>query len=194
MTGRITWVVAAAIAATTWPADAAAHAFAPRDGLIAGLAHPLGGWDHLLAMVLVGMLSTRLQRRDLWALPATFVGVMVLAAGAGMKGWIYPGLEAGISLSVVVLGLLLIARAGPRRLVYSAVAVFAALHGAAHGLEAPVQAAPGLYVAGFASATAALHAVGVFVALLCDQERWGATAVRGAGAAAALAGTAFVLA
>jgi urease accessory protein len=36
------------------------------NGLMAGLAHPVGGWDHLLAMVAVGIISAKIGGRHIW--------------------------------------------------------------------------------------------------------------------------------
>jgi len=41
------------------PHPALAHGLVGND-LMAGLAHPVGGWDHLLAMVAVGIISTKI--------------------------------------------------------------------------------------------------------------------------------------
>jgi urease accessory protein len=69
------------------------------------------------------------------------------------------------------------------------VALFALLHGHAHGGELPGDAATATYAAGFAIATALLHALGLGIAHLAGSER-GRLLVRGAGALVAAAGVA----
>ncbi len=73
--------------------------------LASGMLHPIGGWDHLLAMVAVGVLSTKLGRRAIWGLPLIFVASMAAGYLAGLWGVALDGTEWGVMLSVVVLGL-----------------------------------------------------------------------------------------
>src|SRR4051794_14835334 len=73
-------------------------------GFMHGFEHPLGGLDHLLAMVAVGLWAAQVGGRALWALPAAFVASMVLGGFAGMEGLLLPSVELGILGSVLVLG------------------------------------------------------------------------------------------
>ena len=52
-----------------------------------GFAHPLGGLDHVLAMVAVGLYAAMLGGRALWLVPATFVTVMALGGALGIAGY-----------------------------------------------------------------------------------------------------------
>lgn len=157
-------------AATTCALALSAPAFAHEGhGVVssfeAGLAHPFGGLDHLAAMVAVGWAATlgpKLSLTRLLALPATFVAAMLTGA---LLGWAGHGLglaEAGILASLVALGALLVFGA---RLSLPATLALVALaglpHGIAHAAELPANGAAGLYMAGFALGTAALHALGV---------------------------------
>lgn len=54
--------------------------------LVAGLSHPLGGADHLLAMVAVGLWAAGIGGRAVWALPLAFVAAMVAGGGLGAAG------------------------------------------------------------------------------------------------------------
>ena len=69
-----------------------------------GFLHPLGGIDHVLAMVAVGLFAGQLGGRALWLVPASFVGVMTAAGLAGTSGVSLPLTEAGIAASIIVLG------------------------------------------------------------------------------------------
>jgi urease accessory protein len=154
----------------------------------AGLTHPWTGLDHLLAMVAVGLWAGLVGGRAVWAWPVAFVGVMVLGGALGMAGVALPLVESGILASVVALGLLVLAALRlPVAVGAVLVAVFAVLHGHAHGAELPVEGAAASYFAGFALATAALHALGLGAAYLATGER-GKLIVRGAGALVAVAG------
>jgi urease accessory protein len=135
-------------------------------GFAAGFGHPLSGIDHLLAMVAVGLWAAQLGGRALWAVPATFVTLMLAGAGLGMYGVPVPFVEAGILFSVLVLGVLV---AGAYRLPVVAgamlVGAFALFHGHAHGSEMPLSVAGVAYCTGFAVATAMLHATGMAAGL-----------------------------
>jgi hydrogenase/urease accessory protein HupE len=66
--------------------------------------HPLGGVDHVLAMVAVGFFATLLGGPALWLVPMAFVAMMSVGGALGMAGVPVPFLEVGIGLSVVALG------------------------------------------------------------------------------------------
>jgi urease accessory protein len=160
------------------------HAFS----FASGFKHPLTGLDHMLAMVAVGLWAGLNGGRALWAWPVAFVAVMVLGGLAGMAGVPLAIVESGILASVIVLGLVVLMAA--RLPVWAGaglVALFAVLHGHAHGAELPVEGAAASYFAGFAVATAALHALGLGAAYLATGAR-GKLIVRGAGALVAVAG------
>ena len=140
-------------------------------GFLAGLAHPVGGADHLLAMVAVGIVSTRAGRGLAWALPITFLVGMVIGFLCGFGGLPFAGAEHGIVLSVMVLGLL-VALPG-RWLPYAAsvvVLAFGWCHGFAHGREWPAHASPWGFALGFLGTTAGLHAIGVITGLLYREQ------------------------
>lgn len=147
-----------------------AHGLLPGRGLVAGLAHPVGGWDHLLAMVAVGILSAKMGGRAIWMLPLHFVLSMAVGYGAGLGGLSIPLTEWGILLSVVVLGgqVALSHRcdSGRLRSEYLIVLLFGLCHGYAHGLEWPQQTSALWFSFGFVVSTAGLHLIGVILGLL----------------------------
>ncbi len=65
-------------------------------GFIAGFMHPVGGLDHVLAMVAVGLFAAHLGGRALWAVPAAFVALMAVGGALGMNGVAVPYVETGI--------------------------------------------------------------------------------------------------
>lgn len=170
--------------------SAFAHAgHAAAFGFSSGFLHPFGGLDHVLAMIAVGLLAAQLGGRALWLVPGTFVTVMALAAAAGVAGVPLPGTEYGILLSIVAISLPVAFALGmPVTLAMLLVGVFAIFHGHAHGAELPagVEAAP--YVAGFALATALIHAAGISFGLALGRLAMGRPALRIAGGAIVLAG------
>lgn len=159
---------------------------------MAGAMHPLGGLDHLAAMVAIGLWSAINGGRRLWLWPAVFVAAMLAGACAALAGLAFPYVEPTIAASVVVLGLLAaLAVKAPMWLGALFVAVFALAHGHAHGTEFSGTTA-GLYMAGFALVTAALHGVGILAANVGTRIA-GMMPARVAGAAAALVGVALVV-
>lgn len=153
-----------------------------------GLNHPLHGLDHILAMVAVGLWAAQLGGRSLWLVPATFVSLMTVGGALGMMGFHLPMVEAGILVSVLVLGLLVATKARlPLILSMGVTGLFAIFHGHSHGTEIPMAASGITYALGFVAATAALHACGIGLGLLA-QKRMAAPALRFAGAGIAMAG------
>lgn len=169
------------------PALAVAHPGHDHAGIMSGLAHPVFGLDHLLAMLAVGLWAAQQTGTARWALPLTFVATMLLGGLLGFAGIEMPLMETGIAGSVLALGLLVaLAVRPPLAVAAGLTALFAASHGVAHGLELPALSSPWGYAAGFVAATAALHGAGYVVARSLPQVA--APLVRIAGAASALAG------
>ena len=162
----------AALALLAAPALAFAHPGHGEHGLVAGLAHPLTGLDHLLAMFAVGLWAAQQQGAARLALPCTFVGTMLVGGLLGFEGLQLPFMETGIAASVLALGLCVaLAVRPPLPLAMAATALFALAHGVAHGLELPALSSPWLYALGFVAATAALHAAGYALVRFLPQAR-----------------------
>ena len=178
-------VCAALLAGAAW-----AHTgVGPTAGFAYGVAHPFSGWDHVLAMVLVGMLAIEIGGRAVWALPLTFVAMMVVGGALGMAGIGIPLVEAGIAVSVLVLGgVLALGWKPPVALAVAAAGIFAVFHGHSHGTEMRYGLSALGYGSGFVVATLVLHASGLLLGLGLKQVKQGALALRLAGASAAAAG------
>ena len=176
-----------ALALLLAPALAFAHPGHDESGLMAGIGHPLGGLDHLLAMVAVGLWAAQQKGAARWALPCTFVGTMLIGGLLGFEGLELPALESGIAASVFALGLAVaLAVRPPLFMAIGATALFALFHGVAHGLELPEMSSPWGYAIGFVGATAALHAAGYAVVRFLPAAA--APVVRIVGAASAVTG------
>jgi urease accessory protein len=159
----------------------------------AGFKHPWTGLDHMLAMVAVGLWAGLNGGRALWVWPAAFVGVMIAGGALGIADVQVPLVEPGILASIVILGLLVLTMARvPVAAGAVLVALFALLHGHAHGAELPAEASAATYAAGFAIATALLHAIGLGIAHIARGDG-GRLLVRGAGALVAVAGVALAV-
>jgi urease accessory protein len=154
-----------------------------------GFGHPLGGLDHILAMVTVGLWSALAGGRALWAWPAAFVGTMIAGFVAASAGLTVPFDEPAILTSSIVLGILvMLAIRAPVWNGVLIVGAFAFFHGHAHGTEA-AGASLISYAAGFVLATLLLHLGGIALGL-STEGRFGQLALRGAGAAAYVGGVA----
>lgn len=160
-------------------------------GFLLGFLHPLGGADHVLAMVGVGILAVQLGGRALWLVPVSFVGMMIVGGLLGLAGVAVPHVETGIAASVLVVGALVAFNVGlPSGLATALVGAFAIFHGYAHGMELPGGSGPLAFGAGFVLATALLHVAGIGIGglfrwLAGDTKTW---ARRIAGGAMALTG------
>ncbi len=135
-------------------------------GFMSGLKHPVLGYDHLLAMLSVGILSAQIGGRAIWMVPANFVIIMLLGGIIGMQRIALPSFEIAIAFSVFALGIAIAAgKKIPYLLAMAFVGIFAIFHGYAHGVEMPFLAKPLLYALGFTCGTAAIHIAGVFIGL-----------------------------
>jgi len=154
----------------------------------AGLGHPLGGLDHVAAMIAVGLWAALKGGRALWLWPAAFVGVMLAGGALGMAHVAVPLVEPAILASVVALGLLVVLAIDlPVWLGTVVIGVFALFHGQAHGSEVAETMSGAKYMAGFALATAGLHFTGIGFALTMTRLLW-QPVVRVAGVACVLIG------
>ncbi|MCK8785033.1 HupE/UreJ family protein [Roseomonas sp. NAR14] len=177
------------------PLPASAHTgIGHAAGFTAGFLHPLGGADHLMAMVAVGLWAGLLGGRALWALPAAFLGTMALGGALGMAGVALPMAESGIVASVIVLGALAaLAARLPVAAAAGLAALFGLFHGHAHGTEMLAGAGALAYGAGFLLATALLHGLGLVVGTGLGRERLGQRLARVAGGAMAVAMVALLI-
>ena len=161
-------------------------------GFASGFAHPLGGLDHLLAMVCVGLWGAFLGRPLIYLLPTIFPALVVCGAVLAMIGLPLPPTEIGIALSVIVLGGCIgLAIRAPVWAASSIVAAFALFHGYAHGKELPSAADPVAYSAGFVLATGLLHLLGIGLGAF-NQHPAGVIANRAVGGVVALTGVWFL--
>ena len=161
-------------------------------GFVSGFLHPLSGFDHMLAMISVGLWGAFLGRPLVVALPVIFPTVMALGGAMGMAHVALPPVEVGIAVSVLVMGAVIaLAYRAPVWIACLIVAVFAIFHGYAHGNELPSAADPVGYSVGFVLATGLLHVLGIGLGLL-NERPGGVKVTRGLGAGVALCGCWFM--
>ncbi len=127
----------------------------------AGLSHPTGGADHLVAMVAVGLYASVLGGAARWALPCGFASGMALGFLAALAALPIPFVEPMILASVILLGLMLAVAFRPSTAAATGIiALFGLFHGHAHGGELGYATAFG-FGTGLLVGTVALHTAGV---------------------------------
>lgn len=156
-----------------------------------GFMHPIGGLDHLLAMLAVGVLASRYQGVARLLFPFVFVASM--AVGAALSSIMsLPLVESMIALSLLTFGIAIVrTRTLPVSIGVSAVSLFALFHGHAHGSEA--DGALIAFSAGFVLSTALLHGAGLWLTLRLQQsDKYANAAIRIGGGIVAGTGVALV--
>jgi urease accessory protein len=195
MTSALKSALAAALALI--PSAAMAHTgLGDTTGFLHGFSHPIGGIDHVLALVAVGVFAFQLGNRALWLVPASFVAVMALGGLLGMLGVPVPFVEIGIGLSIVVLGAAVtLGVKAPVAIAMALVGLFAIFHGHAHGAEMPESAGGLAYGIGFMMATALVHAAGIGLAFAVGRiaQTHSRTAIQVGGGLMTVAGLAVLL-
>ena len=71
---------------------------------LSAFLHPFGGFDHLLAMIIVGAWAARARSADRLCAPIAFCLALATGALLAAHGRVAPGAEGLIALSLVVLG------------------------------------------------------------------------------------------
>ncbi len=98
------------------------------EGLLSGLAHPVIGLDHFVAVVAVGCLAAAHQAGALLAVG--YVLAMIAGVAVHLQGATVPGAEILVALSVIALGLAMLLR---RQMAAGAALVLFAIAGLIHG-------------------------------------------------------------
>jgi urease accessory protein len=157
-------------------------------GFLTGFLHPLGGLDHVLAMLAVGMWGAQLGNPAIWVLPVAFPQVMALGGVAGIVGVPLLGIEFGVTVSVIVLGsMIALDRRPPLWAALLIASFFAVFHGVAHGAELPGKTGTVAYSAGFVTATGLIHLTGIGIGFVVKLPH-GVKMLRAGGSAIAAAG------
>ncbi|RZL10837.1 MAG: HupE/UreJ family protein [Rubrivivax sp.] len=150
------------------------HAGDALSSFAAGATHPLTGLDHLAAMLSVGVWSAVAGGSPspgrLLAAPLAFATMLLVGALLALNGLSVLGIEPMIAASLLVMGLLVMARLSiPPMASAGLVGGFALFHGLAHGQELAGHATAAL--AGMVLTTLALHAAGIAAGLALRQRQ-----------------------
>lgn len=162
------------------------------DGFVSGFTHPIRGWDHVVALVAVGIWGAYLGKPCVWVLPIVFPSMMAVGGVMGVIGVPVPPVEFMIALLGIVLGLLIVfAVRVPDFVAAAIVGVFAIFQGYAYSAELPNAYNPGLYAIGFVLGTGLLQVTGIGFGLL-RAVRFGDVIVRSIGGGICLTGLGFL--
>jgi urease accessory protein len=181
MTMRKTGFATALLAAALIPAGSAlAHTGTPDGaGLMAGVAHPLTGYDHMIAMAAVGLWAWRQGGRAMWLLPLVFLAAMALGMLVGLSSGASLIAEIGVGASLLVFVLMAWRRQPiPLYAASALVAGFALFHGHAHG--AIVMAGDSVlpFIVGALIGTGMAHALGMTVGAIFQRRPDQARSIR----------------
>jgi urease accessory protein len=163
------------------PALAFAHAGA--DGgahhgsaFIEGAVHPFTGFDHLAAMIAVGVwsaLAFRDSTKRMWIVPVAFASLVLTGGLLAFGGLNVGGVEPMIAASLLVLGVMVATQVKlPVAAGAILVGAFAVFHGMAHGSELPAQ--QGLAtLSGMVLGTMSLHIAGMLLGrFVLERNVW----------------------
>jgi urease accessory protein len=167
-------------------ADGGAH---HGSAFVEGLVHPFTGFDHLAAMLAVGVwsaLAFRNSTRRMWAVPIAFASLLLIGGLRAFGGLKLAGVEPMIAASLLVLGVMVATQMKlPAAVGTALVGAFAVFHGVAHGSELPAQQALAT-LSGMVLGTMTLHIIGMMLGrFVLERNVW---LPRVAGTAVALLG------
>ncbi len=149
-----------------------AHTAESTAGFLEGVLHPMSGWDHLLAMLAVGILSSRFGGATVWKVPAAFIAAMLVGLYLGESGSVVPYFETAIAVSLVLLGGLLVVKTKPPLvLMVLFVLFFGIFHGYAHGIEIGGLINPEGFRKGFFMGSVLIHIVGVMFGMVPSEYK-----------------------
>jgi urease accessory protein len=138
-------------------------------GFTQGLLHPLSGFDHFLVILLVGFWSV-FALKNLWMGPLAFMVGMIFGVFIGLAAINIEWLEFGISMSVIVIGILIFLKKKlDLRMSLFLMGIFGTFHGLAHVQYLNFMQSGFIYksledVGGLLLATFALHLFGAAIA------------------------------
>lgn len=171
---NISVFLVAALASTGFASEAFAHHTDETliTAFTAGAFHAVIGFDHILALLAIGIWSSRHGARlERW-MPVVFVIAMLYGLVMATAGHALPAVEIGVAVSVAILGLLLAASLTFRLpIAFFLVAVFAVFHGFAHADSFVGSEYLASTWAGLLAASIALQALGMWIGRLIQRHQ-----------------------
>lgn len=169
---RIHQIAISAVTVLSLTTIASAHPGHDTSSATSGFAHPFTGYDHLLAMLAVGLWSAQQNNRAKWIIPASFLLAMCAGGTLAAIGAHFPIAEQGILTSVLILGLLItFATRLPLAFAIAIVSLFALCHGYSHIAEMKPTDSIFAYSSGFLLGTASLHLAGLLLGKFLQKNK-----------------------
>lgn len=154
---KLSWFVFFSVIFTT---AASAHSIS-EVGLSHGFWHPLLGLDHLLAALAVGLLASQ-SSHSKWIIPSTFIIGMILGSVLGFLNLKFPFVEAGILMSIFVMGIALTMQSSlSLKKCIPFLLFFGFFHGHAHGMELKEMESALFTLLGLVLSTSLIHGAGL---------------------------------
>jgi urease accessory protein len=140
---------------------------------LSALLHPLTGWDHLLTMLIIGVMAYQFPMKKGVILPTIFVSSFGLSAifssGLAVGDGQLHLLNQMILVALIVLPLVHVLLT---KLSFSLVTLFVGVigvfHGVTHAVELDVSSSSVL--SGLILSTVAIHAIGFFIAMFVSKK------------------------
>ena len=160
---------------------------------IDGFLHPLLSFSYVLATLIIGMLSIRMQGRSLWLVPTLYSVALLIGGGVGLFA---PAVDFinlyGFAASVIVLGVVLLAVDPlPDVVTYLVVIVMAVVHGYAHSqsIDTDYQLLIlSIFVLGVVISAISLQLIGLLIGFIMLRRDNGQRLLYGVGVVFALLG------
>lgn len=146
-----------------------------RVSFISGLLHPFSGFDHMIAIIMIGYWSAFAIKRSLYG-PISFIVGVVIGMFLGLFSLRFSLIELGIGASVVGIGILvLLQKRFNSDAVLGLIALFGLFHGFAHAEFFALNLTYDVNLIivdllGLLIATGILHAIGLFIAKLAKDK------------------------
>ncbi|MBL3591560.1 MAG: HupE/UreJ family protein [gamma proteobacterium endosymbiont of Lamellibrachia anaximandri] len=143
------------------------------DVFLSGILHSISGIDHLVTMFGLGLWISFLKKTQAWRMSVASIAMLLLGMSLGLSGFAVPLMETLNTLSLPVLGLMIVLKMRlPILSDMAIVGLFAVLHGYAHGLEMLVTSPAIPYAVGLVSAGFLLQLTGYTIGSLFIRRAW----------------------
>lgn len=166
-----TWVSHLAFISLVWSELAEAHpALNHVDNFAQGMIHPFTGWDHITAMIALGIWVAQRRIRYPWILLLSFAIGMVQARFAAMGAFYGSFLETVLTTSIIFFGLIISGLIQlPATISFGILCIAMFFHGQLHGIEVPGKGVFEPYIFGVCLGTFMLFLGGV-AAGVCARD------------------------
>ena len=133
--------------------------------MLAGLKHPLTGWDHCLALLVIGCAATLVARKP-GLLPAMFFSGLAVGGALGSAGLALPQMSfLAMAALIMAAGAIAIRKRTTFYLLAALTAAFGLCQGNSHALMLVLPQAMAGYAFGFVISSAALMLAGGLLGL-----------------------------